>query len=59
MILLLETNKEKLVIQSVQGKTHSPIMGPNPYRVSSDGQPMILHGVGGVGGITCNFMEVK
>jgi len=49
---VLKTNREKLVMQSVQGKIHSPIMGPNPYRVSSDGQPMILHGTGG---ITYNF----
>ncbi|WP_313756878.1 DUF4438 domain-containing protein [Tissierella sp.] len=49
---MLKTNKDKLVIQSVQGKIHSPIMGPSPYRISSDGKPMILHGTGG---ITYNF----
>lgn len=49
---MLKTNKNKLVIQSVQGKIHSPMMGPSPYRISNDGIPMILHGVGG---ITYNF----
>ncbi|TCU77471.1 uncharacterized protein DUF4438 [Tissierella praeacuta] len=49
---MVKTNKDKLVIQSVQGKIHSPIMGPSPYRISSDGKPMILHGTGG---ITYNF----
>lgn len=49
---MLKTNKDKLVIQSVQGKIHSPIMGPSPYRISHDGKPMILHGTGG---ITYNF----
>jgi hypothetical protein len=49
---LLKTNRDKLVIQSVQGKIHSPIMGPSPYRISGDGRPMILHATGG---ITYNF----
>ena len=45
---MLKTNKEKLVMQSVQGKIHSPIMGGNPYKISNDGRPMILHGTGGI-----------
>ncbi len=49
---MLKTNRDKLVIQSVQGKIHSPIMGPSPYRISGDGRPMILHATGG---ITYNF----
>lgn len=49
---MLKTNRNKLVIQSVQGKIHSPAMGPSPYRISHEGKPMILHGVGG---ITYNF----
>ena len=49
---MLKTNKAKLVIQSVHGKIHSPMMGPNPYRISHEGKPMILHGTGG---ITYNF----
>ena len=49
---MLKTNKRNLVIQSVHGKIHSPIMGPSPYRISHEGKPMILHGTGG---ITYNF----
>lgn len=45
---MLKTNREKLVMQSVQGKIHSPIMGGNPYKISHDGRPMILHGTGGI-----------
>ena len=45
---MLKTNRDKLVIQSVQGKIHSPIMGPSPYRISHTGIPMILHGTGGI-----------
>ena len=50
--MLLKTNKEKLIIQSVHGKIHSPMMGPNPYRISHCGKPMIIHGTGE---ITYNF----
>lgn len=49
---MLKTNRDKLVIQSVHGKIHSPIMASNPYKISSDGKPMILHATGG---ITYNF----
>lgn len=49
---MLKTNRDKLVIQSVHGKIHSPMMGPNPYRINHEGKPMILHGTGG---ITYNF----
>ncbi|MBC8589641.1 DUF4438 domain-containing protein [Wansuia hejianensis] len=45
---MLKTNRKNLVIQSVQGKIHSPMMGPSPYRISHDGIPMILHGTGGI-----------
>jgi hypothetical protein len=47
---MLKTNKEKLVMQSVQGKIHHP-MGKN-YRVNNDGEPMMLPATGG---ITYNF----
>lgn len=47
---MLKTNKEKLVMQSVQGKIHHP-MGKN-YRVNYDGEPMMLPATGG---ITYNF----
>jgi len=45
---LLKTNRDKLVMQSVQGKIHSPIMGPNQYRISHEGIPMILPATGGI-----------
>lgn len=44
----MKTNKDKLVIQSVHGKIHSPMMGPSPYRISNEGKPVILHGTGGI-----------
>lgn len=43
---MLKTNKEKLVIQSVQGKIHHPL-GKN-YRVSNEGEPRILPATGGI-----------
>lgn len=49
---MLKTNKEKLVMQSVQGKIHSPMKGNNPHRITSDGNAVILPGTGG---ITYNF----
>ena len=45
---MLKTNRERLVIQSVHGKIHSPIMGGSPYRISHEGIPMILHATGGI-----------
>lgn len=38
---MIKTNKENLVMQSVGGKVHSPIIS-SPYRISRDGKPMIL-----------------
>lgn len=43
---MLKTNKDKLVIQSVQGKIHHPL-GKN-YRVSNEGEPRILPATGGI-----------
>lgn len=48
----MKTNKKNVVMQSVQGKIHSPIRGGNSYKVSSNGVPAILPGTGG---ITYNF----
>ena len=45
---MLRTNREKLVMQSVQGKIHSPTAGPNPYRIHRDGQAEILPATGGI-----------
>lgn len=44
---MIKTNKENLVMQSVGGKVHSPIIS-TPYRVSRDGKPMILPATGGI-----------
>ncbi|SCG83811.1 hypothetical protein DW1_2247 [Proteiniborus sp. DW1] len=49
---MLITNKQKLVKQSVQGRIHSPIVGPNPYRINREGIAEILPATGG---ITYNF----
>lgn len=48
---MIKTNKEKLVMQSVGGRIHSPIVG-SPYRIERDGIGRILPATGG---ITYNF----
>ena len=48
---MIKFNKEQLVMQSVQGKVHPPVM-KRQYRVGSDGRPWILPATGG---ITYNF----
>ncbi len=48
----MKTNKEKLVMQSVYGKVHSPTAGGNYYAITSKGKGLILPSVGG---ITYNF----
>ncbi len=42
----MKTNKEKLVMQSVQGKIHHPLGGG--YRISHNGDPMVLPATGGI-----------
>ncbi|WIV12098.1 DUF4438 domain-containing protein [Proteiniborus sp. MB09-C3] len=49
---MLKTNREKIVMQSVQGEIHSPIVSLNPYRINRDGIAEILPATGG---ITYNF----
>lgn len=44
---MLNTNQDKLVVQSVMGEiAHPPRSGA--YRVSSQGEPLVLPGVGGI-----------
>jgi len=45
---MLNTNKDKLICQSVMGEITSPLGGVNPYRISPDGTAAIYPGVGGI-----------
>lgn len=45
---MLRTNVDKLVKISVVGEVASPIFGRALYRISADGTPMVLPGVGGI-----------
>ncbi len=44
----MKTNKDKLVKMSVIGEVVSPVVGAAVYKVSANGDPMILPGVGGI-----------
>lgn len=45
---MVKINKDKLVMQSVHGKIHSPIMGNSPYRINTEGVGEILPATGGI-----------
>jgi len=45
---MLRTNISRLVKISVVGEVASPVMGKSPYRISADGRPLVLPGVGGI-----------
>jgi hypothetical protein len=45
---MLKTNVNRLVKISVVGEVASPILGKPPYRISADGRPLVLPGVGGI-----------
>ena len=47
-ILTLRTNVDKLVRLSVLGEAVSPVFGGGVYRISAQGSPMVLPGVGGI-----------
>jgi len=44
----LRTNRDRLVKVSVVGEVVSPVVGEAIYKVSADGEPVILPGVGGI-----------
>lgn len=44
---MIKTNRDKLVTISVQGEVNHP-KASVPYRISVDGQPMVLPGTGGI-----------
>jgi len=45
---MLRTNRDRLVKVSVIGEVVSPVVGPAVYKVSAEGEPVILPGVGGI-----------
>lgn len=45
---MLRTNVERLVKISVIGEVSSPVFGRSAYRISADGKPTVLPGVGGI-----------
>jgi hypothetical protein len=44
----LRTNVERLVRVSVMGEVVSPVVSKSAYKISSDGRPVVLPGVGGI-----------
>lgn len=48
MIILIKTNKDKIVKISVIGEVVSPVISDAVYKVTADGEPVILPGVGGI-----------
>jgi len=45
---MLKTNADKLVKISVVGEIASPVFGRSVYRISAQGSPVVLPGVGGI-----------
>ncbi len=45
---MLKTNIDRTVKLSVQGKIHHPSYTLSPYRISNDGEPMVLPATGGI-----------
>ena len=48
VFIMIKTNKERLVKQSVQGKIHHPTSAPSPYRISHKGEPFVVPATGGI-----------
>jgi hypothetical protein len=45
---LINTNRDKIVKISVIGEVVSPVVGDAVYKISADGEPVVLPGVGGI-----------
>jgi len=45
---LIKTNHDKIVKISVIGEVVSPIVGDGVYKITADGEPVVLPGVGGI-----------
>ncbi len=45
---MLRTNRDRLVKISVIGEVVSPVVGVEVYKISAEGEPVILPGVGGI-----------
>lgn len=45
---MLRTNKDKVVMQSVQGKIHHPSFPASPYRLSHEGESLVVPATGGI-----------
>jgi len=45
---LIKTNRDKIVKISVIGEVVSPIVGDGVYKITADGEPVVLPGVGGI-----------
>ncbi|MCK4399454.1 DUF4438 domain-containing protein, partial [Candidatus Bathyarchaeota archaeon] len=44
----MKTNRDKIVKISVIGEVVSPIIGDAVYKITADGEPVVLPGVGGI-----------
>jgi hypothetical protein len=45
---MIKTNRDKIVKISVLGEVVSPVVGDSVYKISADGEPVVLPGVGGI-----------
>ena len=48
VVFMIKTNIDKLVNVSVIGEITSPVMRSSVYKITSDGKPVVLPGVGGI-----------
>ena len=46
--MMIRTNRDRIVKVSVIGEVVSPVIGDAVYKVTADGEPVILPGVGGI-----------